>query len=418
MSNKINVNGKVVNLEGDEMTKIIWDLIISHLIKPYLEIDLDTYDLGILNRDKTNDDVTVQAANAIKKYGIGIKCATITPDEARVKEFNLKQMWKSPNGTIRNELNGTIFREPIIIKNIPRYVKSWNKPIIIGRHAFGDQYKASEYTITKPGKLKLVYEPEDGIKQEIVINEFKTNIKGVGMGMFNTDYSIESFAHSCFKFAIEKNYPLYLTTKNTILKIYDGKFKQIFENLYETQYKKAFTDKSIVFEHKLIDDMIAFSIKSDGGYIWACKNYDGDVMSDMVAQGYGSLGLMTSILFTPDGDILTEAAHGTVTRHFRNYQKGKETSTNSVASIFAWTKGLYFKGKKDNNLELLAFVKDLEESTITCIEDGYMTKDLAICAYNDQNPQNNKYLNTEEFILKVKSYLNNRLLLNKKKISF
>lgn len=410
---KIKVDGVVVDLDGDEMTRIIWDLIKNKLIFPFLDVVCETYDLSIENRDKTDDQVTLDAAAAVRKYGIGIKCATITPDEARVKEFNLKKMWKSPNGTIRNELNGTIFREPIIIQNVPRYVKPWNKPIVIGRHAHGDQYRASEISINKPGKLKLVFEAEDGTVESVEINNFKSGSgseTGVGLGMYNTDYSIDSFAHACFKYALERNYPLYFTTKNTILKKYDGRFKNIFEDLYEKVYKSQFEAKKIWFEHKLIDDMVAYAAKSDGGYVWACKNYDGDVQSDMVAQGYGSLGLMTSVLFSPDGYILTEAAHGTVTRHYRVHQKGGETSTNSIASIYAWTRGLFEKGKKDGNDALKNFAEKLEQSIVKCVEDGFMTKDLAICVYEVNNPPREKYLNTEQFIDKVAEYLKSSLV--------
>ena len=409
---KIKVEGVVVDLDGDEMTKIIWKMIKDKLIYPFLDLKCETYDLSIENRDKTDDKVTLDAADAIRKYGVGIKCATITPDEARVKEFNLKKMWKSPNGTIRNELNGTIFREPIIIKNVPRYLRTWNKPIVIGRHAFGDQYRSSEISIDKPGKLKLVFEAEDGTKETIDVHEFKGKADtGCGLSMFNTDYSIKSFAHASFKYALERNYPLYFTTKNTILKKYDGRFKNIFSEIYEKHYEKQFKEANIWYEHKLIDDMVAYAAKSEGGYVWACKNYDGDVQSDMVAQGYGSLGLMTSVLFSPDGYILTEAAHGTVTRHYRVHQKGQETSTNSIASIFAWTKGLFYKGKKDNNNKLISFSQNLEESIVKCVEDGYMTKDLAICVYNTNTPSRDKWLNTEEFIDKVALYLKN--ILNK-----
>jgi len=409
-SNKIKVNGVVVDLDGDEMTRIIWAMIKSKLITPFLDVTIETYDLSIENRDKTDDQVTLDAAAAVRKHGIGIKCATITPDEARVKEFGLKKMWKSPNGTIRNELNGTIFREPIIIKNVPRYLKAWNKPIVIGRHAHGDQYKASEISIDKPGKLKLVFEGDDGTSETIEINHFKgQSSTGVGMGMFNTDYSIDSFAHACFKYALERNYPLYFTTKNTILKKYDGRFKNIFEGLYDKVYKPQFEEKKIWFEHKLIDDMVAYCAKSDGGYVWACKNYDGDVQSDMVAQGYGSLGLMTSVLFSPDGYILTEAAHGTVTRHFRVHQKGGETSTNSIASIYAWTRGLFYKAKKEGNDQLMNFSLKLEESIVKCVEDGFMTKDLAICVYETNSPPRDKWLNTEQFIDKVADYLRKAL---------
>jgi isocitrate dehydrogenase len=356
------------------------------------------------NRDKTDDQVTLDAANAVRKYGIGIKCATITPDEARVVEFKLKKMWRSPNGTIRNELNGTIFREPIIIKNVPRYLKAWNLPIIIGRHAFGDQYKAAEITINKPGKLKLVFEGDDGTKEDLEIFNYKKGSNsetGVGLAMFNTDYSINSFADACFKYALERKYPLYFTTKNTILKKYDGRFKNIFESKYESDYKQKFEKEGIWFEHKLIDDMVAYCTKSDGGYVWACKNYDGDVQSDMVAQGYGSLGLMTSILFSPDGYILTEAAHGTVTRHFRVHQKGGETSTNSIASIYAWTRGLFYKARKDQNDKLRHFAETLESSIVQCVENGFMTKDLAICVSGSNSVTKDKYMNTGDFIDKV-----------------
>lgn len=332
------------------------------------------------NRNATEDKVTLDSVEAIRKHGVGVKCATITPDEARVKEFNLQKMWKSPNGTIRNELNGTIFREPIIIQNIPRYVKEWSKPIIIGRHAFGDQYKAGELVINNPGKLKLVFEGQDGKVQQVDIYNFtEKSPNGVALAMFNTDESITAFAHTCFKYALEKQYPLYFTTKNTILKQYDGAFKRIFETLYDSVYKKDFVSKKIWFEHKLIDDMVAYSLKSEGGYIWACKNYDGDVQSDSVAQGYGSLGLMTSVLYTPDGLILTEAAHGTVQRHFKVHQQGGETSTNSIASIFAWTRGLMARAKLDKNDQLRVFAEKLENSVIQCVEEGHMTKDLAIC---------------------------------------
>lgn len=412
VDSKIKVDGVVVDLDGDEMTRVIWQMIKDKLIFPFLDVKCETYDLSIENRDKTDDQVTLDAAEAVRKHGIGIKCATITPDEARVKEFNLKKMWKSPNGTIRNELNGTIFREPIIIKNIPRYLKAWNKPIIIGRHAFGDQYKAQELPLDKPGKLKIVFEAEDGTKQETEVYNFKKGSNsetGVGLCMFNTDYSINSFAHASFKYALERKYPLIFTTKNTILKQYDGRFKNIFEGLYANEYKPLFEKENIWFEHKLIDDMVAYCTKSDGGYVWACKNYDGDVQSDMVAQGYGSLGLMTSILFTPDGYIVTEAAHGTVTRHYRVHQKGGETSTNSIASIFAWTRGLFYKAKKDNNDNLRRFAETLESTIIECVENGFMTKDLAICSLGTNNVPRDKYLNTQEFIDKVAEVLKKNL---------
>ena len=412
VDSKIKVDGVVVDLDGDEMTRIIWQMIKDKLICPFLDVIIETYDLSMENRDKTDDQVTLDAAAAVRKHGIGIKCATITPDEARVKEFGLKKMWRSPNGTIRNELNGTIFREPIMISNIPRYLKTWNLPIVIGRHAFGDQYKATEMTIDKPGKLKLVYEGEDGTNETLEVFDFKKGSKaetGVGLAMFNTDYSINSFAHACFKYALERSYPLYFTTKNTILKKYDGRFKNIFEGLYDSDYKQQFEDKKLWFEHKLIDDMVAYSTKSDGGYVWACKNYDGDVQSDMVAQGYGSLGLMTSVLFSPDGYILTEAAHGTVTRHYRIHQKGGETSTNSIASIYAWTRGLFYKARAEKNDELKRFAETLEKSIVESVEAGFMTKDLAICAMGTNSVPRDKYLNTQQFIDKVAENLTKNL---------
>lgn len=405
---KIKVGKPIVDLDGDEMTRIIWAMIKEKLILKFLDIELETYDLSIQKRDETDDQITFQAAAAIRKHGVGVKCATITPDEARVKEFGLKKMWKSPNGTIRNELNGTIFREPIVIENIPRYLKTWTKPIVIGRHAFGDQYKASELIINNGGKVKLVLEGNNGESQSVDVFDFKDK-GGVTLGMFNTDESINSFAHASFKYALERKYPLYFTTKNTILKGYDGRFKNIFQELYDKHYKLEFEKNGLWYEHKLIDDMVAYCVKSDGGYVWACKNYDGDVQSDFVAQGYGSLGLMTSVLFSPEGYILTEAAHGTVTRHFRVHQKGGETSTNSIASIFAWSRGLYYRAKIDNNLPLLDFALTLEKSVIKAVEDGFMTKDLAICVYNTTSVERSKYLNTEEFIDKCAEYLVNSL---------
>lgn len=402
---KIKVNTPIVDVDGDEMTRIIWQMIKDKLITPFFDVDIKTFDLSIQNRDKTDDQVTLDAAAAIKQYGVGVKCATITPDEARVKEFNLKKMWKSPNGTMRNELNGTIFREPIIIKNVPRYLNQWNSPIIIGRHAFGDQYKATDTVVDKGCTAKIVIENNKGEKvKEFEVFKFPTD--GVTLQMFNTDESITNFAETCFKYAIQKKMPLYFTTKNTILKIYDGQFKNIFDKLYAEKYETEFKKLGIWYEHKLIDDMVAYSVKSDGGYIWACKNYDGDVQSDFVAQGYGSLGLMTSVLFTPDNIILTEAAHGTVTRHFRVHQKGGETSTNSIASIFAWTRGLYFRGKKDNNQRLVDFCELMEKSIIQCVEDGFMTKDLSICAYGPvEGIKREKWLNTEQFIDKSVEYI-------------
>lgn len=380
--NKIKVNNYVVEMDGDEMTRIIWTMIKDKLIFPYLDLKVKYYDLGIEHRDATNDQVTLDAANAIKEHKVGIKCATITPDEDRVKEFKLKQMWKSPNGTIRNELKGTVFREPIIVKNLPKLVPHWKKPIIVGRHAHGDQYRATDMIIPEAGILKMVFEPSNpnGQKIERVVNKFTE--PGIAMGMYNTDSSIIDFAHSCFNYAIDRKMPLYLSTKNTILKTYDGRFKNIFEEIYQSTYKKEFEKLNIWYEHRLIDDMVAQSLKSDGGFIWACKNYDGDVQSDIVAQGYGSLGLMTSVLVGPGDVVESEAAHGTVTRHYRVHQKGGETSTNSVASIFAWTRGLLHRAKLDKNEELKNFSELLETSVINSIEDGIMTKDLAIILAN------------------------------------
>jgi isocitrate dehydrogenase len=407
-SKKIVVKNPVAELDGDEMTRVIWKYIKDKLITPFLDLNILYFDLGIEYRDKTDDQVTLDAAKAIKECKVGIKCATITPDEARVKEFNLKEMWKSPNGTIRNYLNGTVFREPIIIKNIPRYVPGWNKPIIIGRHAYGDQYRATDFVVDRAGKFEITFTPDDGTqakKWEV----FQYPGGGVGIGMYNTDQSIIDFAHASFKYAIDRNYPLYLSTKNTILKRYDGRFKDIFQGIYEKDYKKEFEAKGIWYEHRLIDDMVAYMMKSDGGFVWACKNYDGDVQSDAVAQGYGSLGLMTSVLMTPDGAIEAEAAHGTVTRHYREYQKGKETSTNSVASIYAWTRGLLHRAKLDDNKELHDFCNHLENSIIETIENGGMTKDLAILVANSNSVSRDKYLSTEEFIDKVAETLKKKL---------
>jgi isocitrate dehydrogenase len=380
--NKIKVNNYVVEMDGDEMTRIIWKMIKDKLIFPYLDLKVKYYDLGIEHRDETNDQVTLDAAHAIKEHKVGIKCATITPDEERVKEFKLKQMWKSPNGTIRNELKGTVFREPIIVNNLPRLVPHWKKPIIVGRHAHGDQYRATDVIIPEAGTLKLVFEPTNpnGQRFERVVNKFTE--PGIAMGMYNTDSSIIDFAHSCFKYAIDRQMPLYLSTKNTILKTYDGRFKNIFEEIYQSTYRKEFEKLKIWYEHRLIDDMVAQSLKSDGGFIWACKNYDGDVQSDIVAQGYGSLGLMTSVLVGPGDVVESEAAHGTVTRHYRVHQKGGETSTNSVASIFAWTRGLLHRAKLDKNEELKKFSELLEATVVKSIEDGVMTKDLAIIVAN------------------------------------
>ncbi|KAK3401664.1 isocitrate dehydrogenase NADP-dependent [Sordaria brevicollis] len=376
---KIKVKNPVVELDGDEMTRIIWQDIKEKFIYPFLDIDLKYYDLGLEYRDETNDQVTIDAAEAIKKYSVGVKCATITPDEARVEEFKLKQMWLSPNGTIRNALGGTVFREPIVIPRVPRLVPGWKKPIIIGRHAFGDQYRAKDLVAPGPGKLQMVYTPEGGEPQVIDVFDYK-NGGGVAQAQYNTDESIEGFAHASFKLALDKGLPLYMSTKNTILKKYDGRFKDIFQQIYDTQYKEAFEAKGIWYEHRLIDDMVAQMIKSSGGYVMALKNYDGDVQSDIVAQGFGSLGLMTSVLITPDGKTFeSEAAHGTVTRHYREHQKGNQTSTNPIASIFAWTRGLIQRGKLDDTPELIAFAEALEKACIDTVDiDGIMTKDLAL----------------------------------------
>ncbi|MGN6101264.1 MAG: NADP-dependent isocitrate dehydrogenase, partial [Devosia sp.] len=389
---KIQVKNPVVELDGDEMTRIIWHLIRDKLILPYLDIKLDYYDLGIENRDKTEDQVTVDAANAIKKHGVGVKCATITPDEARVEEFHLKKMWKSPNGTIRNILGGVIFREPIICKNVPRLVPGWTQPIIIGRHAFGDQYRATDFRFPGKGTLTIRFAGEDG--QVIEHEVFKAPGSGVAMAMYNLDDSIRDFAHASFNYAINRKVPCYLSTKNTILKAYDGRFKDIFQEIYEAHYRQKFEELKIWYEHRLIDDMVASALKWSGGYVWACKNYDGDVQSDTVAQGFGSLGLMTSVLMTPDGKIVeAEAAHGTVTRHYRQHQQGKETSTNSTASIFAWTRGLAHRAKLDGNLELAKFADTLEHVTVETIEAGDMTKDLSLLVGPDQ-----KWLSTQGFL--------------------
>jgi isocitrate dehydrogenase len=394
---KIKVANPVVELDGDEMTRIIWKFIKDKLIVPYLDVDIKYYDLGMEYRDETNDQVTVDAAEAIKLYGVGIKCATITPDEARVKEFNLKQMWKSPNGTIRNILDGTVFREPIVCQNVPRLVSNWTTPIIVGRHAFGDQYKATDFLVPGKGKLTMKFEGEDGKVIEHEVYTFKG--PGVAMGMYNIDESIKGFAHSCFNVALTKKWPLYLSTKNTILKKYDGRFKDIFEEIYQADYKAKYEAAGIVYEHRLIDDMVASALKWSGSFVWACKNYDGDVQSDSVAQGFGSLGLMTSVLVTPDGTTMeAEAAHGTVTRHFRDHQAGKPTSTNPIASIFAWTRGLEFRGKKDNNQALINFCQTLEKVCVATVESGKMTKDLAVCIHGNKVSHGEHYLYTEEFL--------------------
>jgi len=394
---KIKVLNPVVELDGDEMTRIIWKSIKDKLILPYLDIDIKYYDLGIEHRDATDDKVTVEAANAIKKYGVGIKCATITPDEVRVKEFNLKQMWKSPNGTIRNILDGTVFREPIVINNIPRLVPNWTAPICIGRHAFGDQYRATDFVVKGKGKLTIKFEGENGETIEHEVYNFKGD--GVAMAMYNLDESISGFARACFNMALQKKWPLYLSTKNTILKKYDGRFKDIFQDIYEKEFKAEFEKNKMEYEHRLIDDMVASALKWHGNFVWACKNYDGDVQSDTVAQGFGSLGLMTSVLITPDGDTMeAEAAHGTVTRHYREYQKGNPTSTNPIASIFAWTRGLAFRGKLDNNAELIKFSEALEKVCVETVEQGKMTKDLAVCIHGNKISHGKDYLYTEEFM--------------------
>ena len=380
--NKIKVSNYVVEMDGDEMTRIIWKMIKNNLVLPYVDLKVKYYDLGMEHRDQTNDQVTLDAAYAIKEHKVGIKCATITPDEARVKEFKLKQMWKSPNGTIRNILKGTVFREPIIVKNLPKIVPNWKQPIIVGRHAHGDQYKATDIIVPEAGTLKMVFEPKDANGKKFEREIFKFTDPGIAMGMYNTDESIVDFANSCFVFALNRKMPLYLSTKNTILKVYDGRFKNIFQEIYDKQYKAEFEKNNIWYEHRLIDDMVAYMIKSEGGFVWACKNYDGDVQSDVVAQGYGSLGLMTSVLVGPDDVVESEAAHGTVTRHYRQHQKGEETSTNSVASIFAWTRGLLHRAKLDNNDRLKLWAETLEGAVIKSMEEGVLTKDLAIIVNN------------------------------------
>jgi isocitrate dehydrogenase len=394
--NKIKVEGTVVELDGDEMTRIIWQFIKESLILPYLDINLEYYDLGIEHRDATNDQVTIDSAHAIQKHGVGVKCATITPDEARVKEFNLKQMWKSPNGTIRNILGGVIFREPIIIKNVPRLIPHWTKPIVIGRHAFGDQYKATDFRVPGAGKLTVTFTPTDGSKpMEFNVFDFPTS--GVAMAMYNLDDSIRDFARASFNYGLVRNYPVFLSTKNTILKAYDGRFKDIFAEVFEKEFKTQFDKAGLEYDHRLIDDMVATSLRWEGGYIWACKNYDGDVQSDTVAQGYGSLGLMTSVLMSPDGrTVEAEAAHGTVTRHFRDHQAGKATSTNPIASIFAWTQGLQHRAKLDNTPKVAEFAKTLERVCIETVESGKMTKDLALLISNDAPWQN-----TQEFLASI-----------------
>jgi isocitrate dehydrogenase len=397
---KIKVKNPVVEMDGDEMTRIIWLEIKNKLIHPFLDLEIKYYDLGMENRDKTDDQVTVEAAEAVKKYDVGIKCATITPDEARVKEFNLKKMWKSPNGTIRNILGGTVFREPIICSNVPRIVPNWKKPIVVGRHAHADQYKATDVRLPGPGKLKLVYEPSGGgSPQTWEVMDFKG--PGIGMGMYNTDESIEGFARSCFAYGLDRKFPVYLSTKNTILKVYDGRFKDIFQQIFDKEFKDSFAKAGLTYEHRLIDDMVAAVLKWEGGIVWACKNYDGDVQSDTVAQGFGSLGLMTSVLMCPNGrTIETEAAHGTVTRHYREHQKGKPTSTNPIASIFAWTQGLAHRGKLDGTPEVTEFARKLEQVCVQTVEAGHMTKDLAVCIHGN-NPPAGSYMHTTDFLSKI-----------------
>ena len=401
---KIKVNNPVVELDGDEMTRIIWEFIKNKLILPYLDLGIEYYDLGMKSRDNTNDQITIDSANAIKKIGVGIKCATITPDEARVEEFDLKKMWRSPNGTIRNIIGGTVFREPIICKNIPKLVPSWTDPVIIGRHAFGDQYRATDFKVPGKGKMEVKWTSEDG-KDEIKYEVFNFTGPGVALSMYNLDKSIEDFARSCFSYGLIKKWPVYMSTKNTILKQYDGRFKDIFQEIFEKEYKADFEKNNLTYEHRLIDDMVACAMKWSGKYIWACKNYDGDVQSDTMAQGYGSLGLMTSTLLTPDGKVMeAEAAHGTVTRHYRMHQQGKETSTNPIASIFAWTRGLAHRGKLDSNEELIKFAQTIEKVCIECVENGSMTKDLAILI-----GPSSKYLTTNQFLDEIDGNLKKKL---------
>lgn len=404
---KIKVANPIVELDGDEMTRIIWSFIKEKLILPYLDLDIKYYDLGMESRDATNDQITIDSAEAIKKYNVGIKCATITPDEERVKEFGLKKMWKSPNGTIRNIVGGTVFREPIIMKNVPRLVPGWTQPIVIGRHAFGDQYKATDTVIKGKGKLTMTFVPEEGETQTWEVYDYQGD--GVAMAMYNTDESIYGFAHSSFQMALTKKWPLYLSTKNTILKAYDGRFKDIFEEVYQSTYKAQFVEAGIVYEHRLIDDMVASAMKWSGGFVWACKNYDGDVQSDTVAQGFGSLGLMTSVLVTPDGKTVeAEAAHGTVTRHYRQHQQGKATSTNPIASIFAWTRGLEHRGKLDENQALIDFCHALEQVCVDTVESGKMTKDLAMLV-KPEGLTAADYLTTEAFLAAIKENLDAKL---------
>ena len=401
---KISVKNPVVELDGDEMTRVIWNFIKKKLILPYLDLKIEYFDLGLKNRDKTSDQITIDSANAIKKFGVGIKCATITPDELRVKEFKLKKMWRSPNGTIRNIIGGTVFREPIICKNVPKLVPSWTHPIIIGRHAFGDQYRATDFKVPGKGKLEIKWTSENG-KDEKKYEVYNFPGPGVALSMYNLDKSIEDFARSCLNYGLLKKWPVYLSTKNTILKIYDGRFKEIFQEIFEKEFKKKFENENLTYEHRLIDDMVACAMKWNGNYIWACKNYDGGVQSDTIAQGYGSLGLMTSVLLGPDGKTMeSEAAHGTVTRHFRMHQQGKETSTNPIASIFAWARGLSHRGKLDSNDELIKFSNTLEQVCVESVESGSMTKDLAILISTTA-----KYLTTNQFLEKIDNTLKNKL---------
>ncbi|MBL8175081.1 MAG: NADP-dependent isocitrate dehydrogenase [Bryobacterales bacterium] len=401
---KIKVKNPVVEMDGDEMTRIIWQWIRERLILPYLDIDLKYYDLSVQKRDETNDQITIDSANAARQYGVAVKCATITPDEARVKEFSLKQMWRSPNGTIRNILDGTIFREPIICRNVPRIVPHWDKPVVVARHGFGDQYRAQDFTFPSAGTLKISFTPADGgapIEREII----KANGPGIAMGMFNLDSSISGFARACFNYALGRNYPVYLSSKNTILKAYDGRFKNLFQEIFDAEFKAQFEAKGLTYEHRLIDDMVAANLKWNGGYLWACKNYDGDVQSDTVAQGYGSLGLMTSVLMSPDGKTIeAEAAHGTVTRHYRMHQQGKPTSTNPIASIYAWTRGLQYRGKMDGTPDVVEFAQTLEKVCVDVVESGRMTKDLAILIRADH-----PYLTTEDFMGAIDGELQKRI---------
>ncbi|WP_295119206.1 NADP-dependent isocitrate dehydrogenase [uncultured Leifsonia sp.] len=401
---KIKVDGTVVELDGDEMTRIIWKAIKDSLIHPYLDVNLEYYDLGIQKRDETDDQITIDAAHAIQRHGVGVKCATITPDEARVEEFGLKKMWKSPNGTIRNILGGVVFREPIIISNIPRLVPGWNKPIVIGRHAFGDQYRATDFTFDGPGTLTISFQPNDGGEAQS-FEVYQAPGAGVALAMYNQDESIRDFARASFNYGLDRQYPVYLSTKNTILKAYDGRFKDLFQEVFDTEYKEKFDAAGLTYEHRLIDDMVASSLKWEGGYVWACKNYDGDVQSDTVAQGFGSLGLMTSVLTTPDGSVVeAEAAHGTVTRHYRQHQQGKPTSTNPIASIFAWTRGLAHRGKLDGNQDLIDFTHTLEDVVVKTVEEGKMTKDLALLVGPEQT-----FLTTEEFLDAISENLKARM---------